>query len=57
MTTISEMIEVVQMYMRHRKGVEVQIKLRDLRDVSILIDIYQPAIEWLNNNGFKVLQK
>ena len=55
MTTISEMIAVVQMYIHHRKDVEVQIYIRDLRDVALLTEAYQIATEWLTNNGFKIL--
>lgn len=55
MNNIKEMIAVVQMYIHHRKDVEVKIKLRDLRDVALLTEAYQIASEWLNNNGFKII--
>lgn len=53
MTTISEMIAVVQMYIHHRKDVEVQIAIEHPSDIPKLIKAYNIALEWLQNNNFK----
>lgn len=53
MTTISEMIAVVQMYIHHRKDVEVQISIEHPSDIPKLIKAYNIALEWLQNNNFK----
>ena len=55
MRNINEMIAVVQMYIHHRKDVEVQISLRSLEDVAKLTHAYNIASDWLNNNGFKIV--
>lgn len=57
MRNINEMIAVVQMYIHHRKDVEVDIYLRNLEDVAKLTHAYNIASEWLNNNGFKIVNQ
>ena len=52
MRDITEMIAVVQMYIHHRKDVEVQIKIESLQDIAKLTPAYNIASEWLNQNGF-----
>jgi hypothetical protein len=52
MRDIKEMIAVVQMYIHHRKDVEVQIKIESLQDIAKLTMAYNIASEWLNQNGF-----
>jgi hypothetical protein len=52
MRDIKEMIAVVQMYIHHRKDVEVQIKIESLKDIAKLTMAYNIASEWLNQNGF-----
>jgi hypothetical protein len=52
MRDIKEMIAVVQMYIHHRKDVEVQIKIESLKDIAKLTHAYNIASEWLNQNGF-----
>jgi hypothetical protein len=48
-----EMIAIVQMYIHHRKDVEVKIKIENLSDLIKLTKAYNIAIEWLQENGFK----
>lgn len=55
MTSIDQMIAMVQIYIHHRKDVEVKIALRDFRDIALLTKAYNIASEWLSNNGFKQL--
>lgn len=48
------MIATVQIYIHHRKGVEVHISFRDaVRDLIKLQYAYQIATAWLNKNNFK----
>ena len=56
MRNVEEMIAIVQMYIHHRKDVEVQIKLRNLEDIAKLTMAYNIASEWLTNNGFKIVK-
>ena len=53
MTSIEEMIAIVQVYIHHRKNKEVQIKIENARDVILLTKAYNIAIKWLNENGFR----
>mgnify|MGYP003474356250 FL=1 len=53
MADIKEMIATVQIYIHHRKNVDVQINLRNQRDLILLTKAYSIALSWLNNNGFK----
>ncbi len=51
---IEQMIAIVQIYIHHRKDKEVQISPpRNARQLALLIDAYNTAISWLNQNGFK----
>lgn len=54
MKSIDEMIAVVQMYIHHRKDVEVQISIRNINDVAKLTHAYNIAYQWLMENGFKI---
>lgn len=47
---IREQIAVVQAYINHRKGVTVQIYISNGRDLMLLQQAYEIAIEWFNNN-------
>lgn len=52
-TSIEEMIAIVQIYIHHRKGKEVQIQINNARDIMLLTRAHSIALTWLNNNGFK----
>jgi hypothetical protein len=56
MNNIKEMISVVQMYIHHRKGVEVQISIRNTIDIFKLTQAYDIAVNWLNENNFKIIK-
>ena len=56
MHSVNEQIAIVQMYIHHRKGIEVNISVRGLHDVMKLSHAYNIAIEWLNKNGFKIVK-
>jgi len=51
--SIEEMIAIIQIYIHHRKGKEVQIKITSARDIMLLTRAHSIALNWLNNNGFK----
>lgn len=51
--SIEEMIAIVQIYIHHRKNVEVQIEIKTQRDLALLTKAYGIALNWLNQNGFK----
>jgi len=53
MSNVDEMIAIVQIYIHHRKNKEVQIQIRNARDLMLLTRAYSIALNWLNNNGFK----
>ena len=55
MKSVEEMIAIVQMYIHHRKNVEVNIVIRNNQDLFKLIKAYDIAVSWLNNNGFKIV--
>lgn len=55
MKPINEMIAVVQLYIHHRKDVEVDINIRNLNDIAKLTVAYNIANQWLTENNFKVL--
>jgi hypothetical protein len=50
---IEQMIATVQIYIHHRKGVEVNIAIRNATDIIKLQKAYNIAINWLNENNFK----
>lgn len=50
--SIEKMIAIVQVYIHHRKNQEVNIVIRNARDLVLLQNAYNIASEWLNNNGF-----
>jgi len=56
MRNIKEMIAIVQMYIHHRKDIEVNIQIRDMHDIAKLTMAYNIAIELLNENNFKIIQ-
>jgi hypothetical protein len=47
------MIAIVQIYIHTRKNKEVQIAIKNERDLLLLTRAYSIALSWLNNNGFK----
>jgi hypothetical protein len=53
MNSIEQMIATVQIYIHHRKDVEVKINIRNLQDVAKLTRAYNIAVKWLNENNFK----
>jgi len=52
---IEQMIATVQIYIHHRKGVEVQIAIRNAADIIKLQRAYNIASAWLNENNFKTI--
>lgn len=51
MKTIEEMIEVVQLYIHHRKNKEVKInKPTNATEFLLLTQTYEVAQSWLNAN-------
>jgi hypothetical protein len=52
-SSIEEMIAIVQIYIHHRKGKEVKIAITSARDIMLLTKAHSIALNWLNNNGFK----
>ncbi len=52
-TSIEQMIAIVQIYIHHRKNKEIQIAIRNERDLILLTRAYNIANTWLTNNGFK----
>ena len=55
MKSVEEMIAVVQMYIHHRKDVQVNIKIESLSDIAKLTHAYNIACAWLEENNFKIL--
>ena len=55
---IEQMIATVQIYIHHRKGVEVQISFRDaVRDLIKLQYAYEIATAWLKEYNFKQINQ
>jgi predicted glycosyltransferase len=52
---IEQMIATVQIYIHHRKGVEVQIAIRNATDIIKLQKAYNIASAWLTENNFKTI--
>ncbi len=50
MHNIKHMISVIQIYIHHKKGVEVNITPNLPRDLIKLISAYNIAQKWLDNN-------
>jgi sulfur relay (sulfurtransferase) DsrF/TusC family protein len=55
MSSVQEMIAVVQLYIHHRKNLEVNIYIRNSRDMFKLIKAYEIAKVWMSNNNFKMI--
>ena len=53
---IQKMIAVVQCYIGMRKGVEVDINIRDGRDILLLSQAYSTATNWMNRNNVTIHQ-
>ena len=49
------MVAYVQIYIHIRKGVEVNINIQSNRDIILLSQAYSSAIEWMNQNNFKLI--
>jgi len=56
MKSIDEMIAIVQMYIHHRKDVEVKIAIRNQRDLILLTRAYNISSAWLMENNFKIVR-
>jgi hypothetical protein len=54
---INKMIAYVQIYIHIRKGVEVDIKIQNGRDLLLLTQAYNSAIDWMNQNNFRLVVK
>lgn len=52
--SVEEMIATVQIYIHHRKDKEVNVKIRNGRDLILLQRAYSTALNWLNNNNFTI---
>lgn len=50
---INKMISIVQIYIHHRKGVEVDISIKNTRDLILLSQAYRDAVDWMGLNNFK----
>lgn len=50
---IKTMIATIQVYIHHRKGVEVQISPRLPDELPLLLRAYSIAQDWLNKNVIK----
>jgi hypothetical protein len=57
MNNINKMIAYVQIYIHIRKGVEVNINIQNGRDILLLTQAYNLAIEWMNQNNFRLIIK
>ena len=55
MNNVKEMIATVQMYIHHRKNKQVDIVIKNTRDLILLTNAYQIAREWMGENNFVVL--
>lgn len=53
--SVNKMIAIVQMYIHHRKGVEVNIKIQSMNDIAKLTRAYNIAVDWFDNNGFRLV--
>lgn len=52
---IKTMIAYVQIYIHIRKNVEVKIDIRDNRDVLLLQRAYIDAVNWMDQNNFRLI--
>ena len=50
------MITYVQVYIHIRKGIEVNIQIRDTRDIFLLTRAYNTAQEWLQQQNLTLTQ-
>ena len=57
MVSIETMIATVQLYIHHRKNVEVNIVIRGAKDIFLLTKAYDVARAWMQENKFKVLNQ
>ena len=55
MHNVKEMIAIVQMYIHHRKGVEVNISIRNTKDMFLLVKAYDIAQQWRAENNFRMI--
>jgi len=54
MSSVQEMIAIVQIYIHHRKNKEVQIAFPNTpRRMALLLKAYDIAKTWLEENNFK----
>ena len=53
---IQKMIAFVQLYIGMRKGVDVDINIRDARDLMLLSQAYSTATNWMNSNNVTITQ-
>ena len=53
---VEEMIAVVQAYINHRKGVTVNIEIRNGEDIFKLMEAYNIAMEWFSKNNGSITQ-
>ena len=49
-----QQIAMIQLYIFHRKGVEVKITPNLPRELPLVASAYSIALNWLNNNNVKV---
>ena len=54
---IKQMIAYVQVYIHIRKNKEVNINIRDTRDIFLLNQAYNTALIWMQNNNVKLTIK
>jgi len=57
---VHRMIAVVQDYINHRKGIEVDININQFQNPINLLKLkeaYEIAIDWFNDNNGKIILK
>lgn len=53
MNSIENMIAIIQSYIGHRKGVEIEINMNQFQEpknIILLNEAYNTAVNWFNNN-------
>lgn len=51
---VKKMIALVQLYIFHRKGVEIQIRINGMMDMIKLQKAYQYAMGWFDFHDVKI---
>ena len=51
---VKRMIAILQIYIHLRKGIEVDINIRNMRDIILLKNAYDTAIGWMTENDVEI---